>query len=233
MGAKFQERGGRMLDLNMLKPVLRAYALGYASSTIPRLLGLLRTLRRQDRTIQEKLDLVSPASPLLFMQPQLLMVSNCNPTSQTPDDTWGKKTVFCISLCLSFYKTTRSPSSYPHSSIISSERLPKSTASQLHARSSSEARLSFPASYALSSSLLLNSSAAMPPSYSLRQQFLGSASSAPSSQHGVLSIYLIATQLGLASALYHAPLVSPNPFRTHQTSTTSRQPHHLHSLAKQ
>ena len=67
MGAKFQERGGHMLDLNMLKPVLRAYALGYASSTIPRLLGLLRTLRRQDRTIQEKLDLVSPASALLFM----------------------------------------------------------------------------------------------------------------------------------------------------------------------
>ena len=62
MGGKFQEKGGPMLDLNMLKPVLRAYALGYASSTIPRLLGLLRTLRRQDRTIQEKLDLVSPVS---------------------------------------------------------------------------------------------------------------------------------------------------------------------------
>jgi hypothetical protein len=54
-----------MLDLNMLKPILRAYALGYASSTIPRLFGLLRTLRRQDRTIQEKLDLVSHVSPLL------------------------------------------------------------------------------------------------------------------------------------------------------------------------
>jgi hypothetical protein len=55
-----------MFDLNMLKPILRAYALGYASSTIPRLLGLLRTLRRQDRTIQEKLDLVSHASALLL-----------------------------------------------------------------------------------------------------------------------------------------------------------------------
>jgi len=67
MGAKFQERGGRVFDLNMLKPILRAYALGYASSTIPRLLGLLRTLRRQDRTIQEKLDLVSYApAPLLI-----------------------------------------------------------------------------------------------------------------------------------------------------------------------
>jgi hypothetical protein len=66
MRAKFQERGGRTLDLNMLKPILRAYALGYASSTIPRLFGLLRTLRRQDRTIQEKLDLVSYVSALLL-----------------------------------------------------------------------------------------------------------------------------------------------------------------------
>src|SRR3954471_12978422 len=65
MGAKLQARDGRMLDLNMLRPILRAYALGYASSTIPRLLGLLRTLRRQDRTIQEKLDLVSYASAFL------------------------------------------------------------------------------------------------------------------------------------------------------------------------
>jgi hypothetical protein len=89
-----------MLDLNMLKPVLRAYALGYASSTIPRLLGLLRTLRRQDRTIQEKLDLVSPASALLFKQPQLPIVSNCKATSQASDDIWGKKRVFRISACL-------------------------------------------------------------------------------------------------------------------------------------
>jgi hypothetical protein len=100
MGVKFRERGGRMLDLNMLKPVLRAYALGYASSTIPRLLGLLRTLRRQDRTIQEKLDLVSPASALLFKQPQLPIVSNCKATSQASDDIWGKKRVFRISACL-------------------------------------------------------------------------------------------------------------------------------------
>lgn len=85
MRAKFQERGGRMLDLNMLKPILRAYALGYASSTIPRLFGLLRTLRRQDRTIQEKLDLVSHASPP-SRQPQLPIVSNCNATGQASDD---------------------------------------------------------------------------------------------------------------------------------------------------
>jgi hypothetical protein len=80
-----------MLDPNMLKPVLRAYALGYASSTIPRLLGLLRTLRRQDRTIQEKLDLVSHASALLFMEPQLPIVSNCNATSQDFDDIGGRR----------------------------------------------------------------------------------------------------------------------------------------------
>jgi hypothetical protein len=89
-----------MLDLNMLKPVLRAYALGYASSTIPRLLGLLRTLRRQDRTIQEKLDLVSPASALLFMQLQLPIISSCKATSQASDDILGKEKVFRISACL-------------------------------------------------------------------------------------------------------------------------------------
>jgi len=100
MGTKFQERGGRMLELNLLKPVLRAYALGYASSTIPRLLGLLRTLRRQDRTIQEKLDLVSPASRPPFHATSTPIVSNCNATSQASDAIWGKKRVFRISACL-------------------------------------------------------------------------------------------------------------------------------------
>jgi hypothetical protein len=138
-----------------------------------------------------------------------------------------------LSLPASFYKTTRSPSSFPYSSVTSSQRPPKSTASQLHARSSSEAPLSFLASYAPSSSLLPNSSAAMPPSYYLGRQSLGSASSAHSSQRGVPSIYLIATQVGLASALYHALPISSNPFRTHQTSTTCHQPLHLHSPAKQ
>jgi hypothetical protein len=53
------EGGAPLLDLRMMKPVLRAYALGYASSTIPRLLGLLRSLRRKDKTVPETLDLVS------------------------------------------------------------------------------------------------------------------------------------------------------------------------------
>jgi hypothetical protein len=96
MGPKFQERGGRMLDLNPLKPILRAYALGYASSTIPRLLGLLRTLRRQDRTIQEKLDLVSPA--WLSLSSSLKFQSS--PIAMPPDDIGGKTTVFRISTCL-------------------------------------------------------------------------------------------------------------------------------------
>src|SRR4051794_20152076 len=43
--------------LNSLKPPLRAYALGYASATGPRLLGALRALRRRDLTVQEKLHL--------------------------------------------------------------------------------------------------------------------------------------------------------------------------------
>lgn len=72
-----------MLDLNMLKPILRAYALGYASSTIPRLLGLLRTLRRQDRTIQEKLDLVSHASAL-FSNPNFQSSPIAMPPAKLP-----------------------------------------------------------------------------------------------------------------------------------------------------
>jgi hypothetical protein len=66
MGAALQEGGRRTFDSKMMQPVLRAYALGYASSTIPRLLGLLRSMRRKDKTTQEKLDLVCFASdPLL------------------------------------------------------------------------------------------------------------------------------------------------------------------------
>lgn len=58
METRLGRKGGQMVDLEMFKPVLRAYALGYASSTIPRLMGLLRTLRRKNKTTQEKLDLV-------------------------------------------------------------------------------------------------------------------------------------------------------------------------------
>jgi hypothetical protein len=70
-----------MFDLKMMNPVLRAYALGYASSTIPRLLGLLRVLRRKDRTTQEKLDLVRRTSVRLFCPLQLPTVSRpqCHP----------------------------------------------------------------------------------------------------------------------------------------------------------
>jgi len=53
------EGGAPLLHLSMMTPVLRAYALGYASSTIPRLVGLLRRLRRKDKTVPETLDLVS------------------------------------------------------------------------------------------------------------------------------------------------------------------------------
>lgn len=47
---------GQILD--SLKPPLRAYALGYASATGPRLLGVLRAFRRNDLTVQEKLNLL-------------------------------------------------------------------------------------------------------------------------------------------------------------------------------
>lgn len=88
-----------MLDLNMLKPILRAYALGYASSTIPRLLGLLRTLRRQDRTIQEKLDLVSHASALLS-NPNFQSSPIAMPPAKASDDIWRKMKGFRISASL-------------------------------------------------------------------------------------------------------------------------------------
>jgi hypothetical protein len=173
--------------------------------------------------------------PSILTQSQLPIGSNYNATSQASDELGkGEKTVYCVSACLPHPTRAHGHQAHsPHSSVISSKLPPKSTASQLHVQSSSEARLSFLASYAPSSSLLPNSSAAMPPFYYLRRQSLGSASSAPSSQHGVPSIYFIRTQAGLASALYRTPPISSNPFTTHQTSTTCHQPHHLHSPAKQ
>ena len=44
------------IDVALVKPVVQAYALGYLSSTGPRLLGFLRTIRRKDKTTQEKVD---------------------------------------------------------------------------------------------------------------------------------------------------------------------------------
>lgn len=46
------------LNVDSLKPPLRAYALGYASVTGPRLLGFLRTMRYKDLTAQEKLRIL-------------------------------------------------------------------------------------------------------------------------------------------------------------------------------
>jgi hypothetical protein len=43
-------------DLEAAKPLLRAYALGYLTSVAPRLLGLLRTVRRTNRTWAAQLD---------------------------------------------------------------------------------------------------------------------------------------------------------------------------------
>lgn len=47
------------LSVNVLKPPLRAYTLGYISVTGPRLLGFLRAIRRKDLTVQEKLSILS------------------------------------------------------------------------------------------------------------------------------------------------------------------------------
>ena len=44
--------------VDALKPPFRAYALGYLSVTGPRLLGFLRTIRRKDLTVQEKLSIL-------------------------------------------------------------------------------------------------------------------------------------------------------------------------------
>jgi hypothetical protein len=43
-------------NIALIKPVIQAYALGYLSSTGPRLIGFLRTIRRNDKTTQEKID---------------------------------------------------------------------------------------------------------------------------------------------------------------------------------
>jgi len=46
------------VDVNVIKPVLRAYALGYLTATGPRLFGFLRTLRRPDVSTSDKLDML-------------------------------------------------------------------------------------------------------------------------------------------------------------------------------
>ena len=58
MDSRVRNQVDRSIDLRLLKPVLRAYALGYTSSVVPRLFGLLRSFRRTDKTIEEKLDLL-------------------------------------------------------------------------------------------------------------------------------------------------------------------------------
>lgn len=44
------------VNIASVKPVVQAYALGYLSSTGPRLVGFLRTIRRKDKTTEEKID---------------------------------------------------------------------------------------------------------------------------------------------------------------------------------
>ena len=44
------------INLALVKPITQAYALGYFSSTAPRLIGFLRTMRRKDKTDKEKFD---------------------------------------------------------------------------------------------------------------------------------------------------------------------------------
>ena len=45
-------------DWRLFEPVLKAYSLGWASTTIPRLFGLLGLLRRKDLSVQDKIDLL-------------------------------------------------------------------------------------------------------------------------------------------------------------------------------
>lgn len=47
---------GAHIDIAPVKPIIQAYALGYLSSTGPRLIGFLRTIKRKDKTTQEKID---------------------------------------------------------------------------------------------------------------------------------------------------------------------------------
>ena len=74
MRTKLQGREDTLIDLEIFKPVLRAYALGYASSIIPRLLGWVRLLRRKDKTVQEKLDVVCPSRAHLLSIFQFTLV---------------------------------------------------------------------------------------------------------------------------------------------------------------
>src|SRR5271155_1864638 len=55
-----------LLYTYMMCRIIRAYALGYLSSTGPRLLGALRFLRRKDKTTEEKLNLVKPSEPQFY-----------------------------------------------------------------------------------------------------------------------------------------------------------------------
>ncbi|KIX05414.1 uncharacterized protein Z518_06286 [Rhinocladiella mackenziei CBS 650.93] len=48
----------RRVDITAFRPLLRAYTLGYLTTTGPRLFGFLRSRRRQDVTVQEKLNLL-------------------------------------------------------------------------------------------------------------------------------------------------------------------------------
>ena len=60
---RIHEKGPGQVDhvgmLSLVKPVVQAYALGYVSAVVPRLRGYLRTLRRKDRTVEEKLEQVT------------------------------------------------------------------------------------------------------------------------------------------------------------------------------
>ena len=228
MKAKLQERGATVINLKIFKPVLRAYALGYASSTIPRLFGWLRALRRRDRTVQEKLDLVClPEALLLFLYSFITLRDQPNhPYGRVNGDLCRDSKLFASSAtsaesrCLSL-----------QSSITSSKPPLKSTASQHRVQSLLVARPFFLALYA-SSYLLSPSSSAVTPPYCLRPQPLGSTSFAPSSPPGLPSICSTTTQAGLANVRCHAPRISFNLNKTHQTSTTDHPRHRRHSLAK-
>ena len=127
---------------------------------------------------------------------------------------------------------TESGCLFLQSSITSSKPPHKSTASRLRARSLLVVRPFFLALYAPSYLLSPSSSAVTPPSYCLRPQPLGSTSFAPSSPPGLPSIYSTTTQAGLANVRCHAPRISSNLNKSHQTSTTDHQLYRRHSLAK-
>jgi hypothetical protein len=223
MAAKTHERGARLLELKMMKPVLRAYALGYASSTIPRLLGLLRSLRRKDKPAQETLDVVSVASGHLLLSTFRPYLCATHQKIWRIRSGWGlrsdhsRSTAPCTSTKVERLTLLRSCTT-------SSEPRPKSTASRRRAQSLSEGQLSFRGFYGPFSSHLLKRLEAVPRSYSRQQQALGSASSVPSSQRGSHSIYSIVTLAGHVSAPYHGRPVSSSLFKTRPTSTTDHHP---------